>query len=129
MSRGVDLWIAISNSLCALYLLTVADAVAFADPWFFIAVGLIVLLVVGIVRQVRGSSWSSSWNVGIFAAIAMGALLYGLFAASLMNDPSYNEGSGWVFYLWGLPAIALGTINFFLFRHLISRLRTFRTSN
>ena len=118
MNRRIGVWIVISNSLCALYLSTVAGAAGLADPWFSVAVGLIVLLIVGIALQVRGSSWSSFWNVGLFFAIAVGTLLYGLFAARLMNDSSYNEGSAWLFVLWGMPAAALAAINLVVFRRL-----------
>jgi 4-hydroxybenzoate polyprenyltransferase len=78
---------------------------------FSIAAGLIACLFFGIVLELRGSRWSSWWNVSLFAAVSLAA-----FVAAALTSHEPSETAGWLVVFVGVPALFLSVIDFFAYR-------------
>ena len=106
-----SVWVASTNIVTAAFCFWIAGDSALDDPWFYIAVGLIGCLVFGIVLEIRGSRWRSWWNVSLFAAVSLAALV-----AAALSSHQPSEASGWLVAFIGVPALFVAVVDLFAYR-------------
>jgi len=113
----VSIWVVGANAACAVALLALVISEGARGPWSLIYLVGIALLAVGIILEVRGSRWSSLWNVGLFLSLAAASMVGGSLVDLLLHrSTGYSEGALATFVVFGLPALGLASINFLVFR-------------